>query len=387
MPTLPSIIFNGFNVAGIIIGFGLAIYVWNRNYSFQGNWIRLWLLVVSIHQVYFFTSLNGFIGKDNLLHGIGFPLAMLHLPLFYMNVKELVDRTTANANYVLHLLPYVFYSGVLIWLLHIYPDLVFVDNGFLHVDNELSKVLRHTNGVPIALSGITYTVLCGMLVRRYQQQVSQYYSNTDGVSLGWIRQLVALIGVLFVVIFVLIVAQANFHFFDSSYAFRYVSVILTGFTTYYGFNYVKQIELFYKRNMSVPPAEKYSDSSLHQEELKRIEAMIISVLEYDKLFLDEDLTLAKLAGKIGQSTQKVSETMNRQMGSSFYTIVNRYRVDEAKTRLRSAEYHNLSIDGIGYDCGFRSRSTFFKLFKQETGMTPKEFKGEADEKSLHPLKK
>ena len=62
------------------------------------------------------------------------------------------------------------------------------------------------------------------------------------------------------------------------------------------------------------------------------------------------------------------------MHVSFYDLINSYRIVEAKKRLSSVDYEKYTIEGIGYSCGFNSRSSFFKIFKKETGISPYSYK-------------
>ena len=64
----------------------------------------------------------------------------------------------------------------------------------------------------------------------------------------------------------------------------------------------------------------------------------------------------------------------KRMNTSFYNLVNRFRIEQAKKLLLDPKASHLSIEGIAYECGFKSRSTFFKFFKKEVGMTPTAFK-------------
>lgn len=43
--------------------------------------------------------------------------------------------------------------------------------------------------------------------------------------------------------------------------------------------------------------------------------------------------------------------------------------------LTDPKLQNLSIEAIGFECGFNSKSTFFSVFKSLTGMTPTQFQG------------
>jgi AraC-like DNA-binding protein len=48
-------------------------------------------------------------------------------------------------------------------------------------------------------------------------------------------------------------------------------------------------------------------------------------------------------------------------------------VEHAKELLKGGSADSLSIDGIGSQSGFPSRSSFYATFKAETGMTPSQY--------------
>jgi len=48
-------------------------------------------------------------------------------------------------------------------------------------------------------------------------------------------------------------------------------------------------------------------------------------------------------------------------------------VEHAKELLKNGLTGTITIDGIGVDSGFKSRSTFYEAFKAETGMTPSQY--------------
>jgi len=70
---------------------------------------------------------------------------------------------------------------------------------------------------------------------------------------------------------------------------------------------------------------------------------------------------------------QLTEVLNTTIGKNFFQFVNAYRVEEVKKML--VDPKNLySIEAIGYECGFSSKSSFYKEFKRITGMTPAEYK-------------
>ena len=56
----------------------------------------------------------------------------------------------------------------------------------------------------------------------------------------------------------------------------------------------------------------------------------------------------------------------------FAHFINEKRVERAKKLL--VNNHHLSLEGIGYEAGFNSKSSFFATFKKLTGQTPAQYK-------------
>ena len=73
---------------------------------------------------------------------------------------------------------------------------------------------------------------------------------------------------------------------------------------------------------------------------------------------------------MGAPPNLASQTLNEEIGSTFFDYVAHWRIEAAKPRILSGE---ASILAIALEVGFNSRSTFYKAFKRETGMTPKAF--------------
>ncbi len=98
-----------------------------------------------------------------------------------------------------------------------------------------------------------------------------------------------------------------------------------------------------------------------------------SLLEEDKIFRKNDLNESKLAKLLGTNNTYLSSIINNRFGLSFTSLLNKYRIDEARKLLVSNEYAHYSIEGIACEVGFNSRSAFYQVFKQNTGMTPIEY--------------
>lgn len=90
------------------------------------------------------------------------------------------------------------------------------------------------------------------------------------------------------------------------------------------------------------------------------------------LYKDPTLKLGLLAKRIGIPPHRLSHLLNDHVGQSFSAFVNTYRINEAKHLLYTEP--TLTIEAIGYEAGFSSKSSFYTTFKKYTGTTPAAFR-------------
>lgn len=90
------------------------------------------------------------------------------------------------------------------------------------------------------------------------------------------------------------------------------------------------------------------------------------------LYKNSNLTLVDLARSVNLTSHQLSQLLNESLGKNFTTYVNEYRINEA-CRLITAG-HPFTLEAIGYEVGFNSKSTFYNAFKKLKGMTPLVFK-------------
>ena len=119
--------------------------------------------------------------------------------------------------------------------------------------------------------------------------------------------------------------------------------------------------------------EKYSSSSLKGDEEVKLYFKVKALMENEKLFLDPNLSLKEVADQLHTNTKYLSQVVNHHAGCNFQFFINTYRVKEVKSMITSDDYHNLTLFGIALQCGFKNKSTFYKVFKEISGQTPKEY--------------
>ncbi|TMM58311.1 tetratricopeptide repeat protein [Maribacter algarum] len=113
---------------------------------------------------------------------------------------------------------------------------------------------------------------------------------------------------------------------------------------------------------------------LQKDEAKVLFETLKDVIKNEKPYLNQELTLSGLAELINTSDKKLSALLNHSLSSSFYDYMNHFRVEAVKEKLRLEGYEKYSLVGIAYTCGFNSKSSFYRAFKKETGISPREYK-------------
>lgn len=118
---------------------------------------------------------------------------------------------------------------------------------------------------------------------------------------------------------------------------------------------------------------KYLSSSLKGSDGAQLFNALKSLLEEEKRYLDPKLSLKTLADLLHSNTKYLSQVVNLHYGDNLQAFINHYRVEEAKRKLEEEDHAKLTLYGIATQCGFRNKSTFYKVFRQLTGRTPLEY--------------
>lgn len=61
------------------------------------------------------------------------------------------------------------------------------------------------------------------------------------------------------------------------------------------------------------------------------------------------------------------------MNTNFTDFVNQYRIDEFIRQVQEDTSHKYTLSSLSEQCGFSSRTSFFRSFKKQKGMSPAEY--------------
>jgi PAS domain S-box-containing protein len=119
--------------------------------------------------------------------------------------------------------------------------------------------------------------------------------------------------------------------------------------------------------------EKYPKSSLKGKKEEDLFIHTIDTIQKNKLYLKPDISLKGVSDLLNTNTKYLSQVINKFSGVGFFEFINQIRLIRFKSLFTSGEFSNLTIFGLAQECGFRNKSTFFRVFKTMTGKTPMEF--------------
>ena len=236
--------------------------------------------------------------------------------------------------------------------------------------------------LPAALALLTFVLLicwlctsCAYLIAavrqlgRYRFALRQLHSNLDGRELRWIDYVIILLVTTWAAA---AWSLAHDNLGSGALVYEELLLILTaltllGFTAFAPY----QPPALEQVTSKEAPDPKYLRSALTQDHAARLAKRIEDAMRKEALYLNPNLSLQKLSQRVGAVPNQVSQTLNQEIGLSFFDYVAQWRVKAAEPLIVAGDQSVLSI---ALQVGFNSKSTFYKAFKRETGMTPKAYR-------------
>lgn len=341
-----------------------------KPYTTANRLMAAWLFMICIEMI--FALLN-----SKVIEMYSFPfITFTYGPLLYLYVKFMTN-TDKKFNWleILHFVPFIafFTVSVIFRSEPLMRDL----RSFFRPDKLIS--LRIVYSLTFFFSITVYSILSFIEIKRHQENLKNLVSFTSQrITLNWLKILSISFYVVFFILFILggLNMIGDFIPFDPYFIiFGFIAV----FSTVYSFYGIKQPvifgEVFHEDNNSEKKeTEKYSKSGLKDTQAEKHLKKLLSYMETNKPFLDGDLTIHGLSDKTGIARHHITQVLNEKYKRNFFTFVNEYRVKEVMERFSEPKFNNYTILAIALDAGFNSKTTFNSFFKNQTGLTPSEYR-------------
>lgn len=133
-----------------------------------------------------------------------------------------------------------------------------------------------------------------------------------------------------------------------------------------------------QETVSIPIKTEVTDSSDKNIKFDNsiVEKLLndIQTFENNQGYLEQGLTLKKLAEQFKTNTSYLSQVINEYKGSNFNTYINALRINYATQKIyQDKEWRKYSIEHIASAAGFSNRQSFSNIFLEQNGIRPADF--------------
>jgi AraC-like DNA-binding protein len=228
-----------------------------------------------------------------------------------------------------------------------------------------------------------YFLLTYKELMKYRKKIENNFSDLGALGLRWAKQVFYYRYIIGILQYILIFVALMYLDWYKPYQGIIEVVVYTGFLYFITIKGKLNPQIYQLR---IIPFKKGENNGLaHEEnsqkpekelseEHREIAQNVLKLMEEQKLYREEGLSIKQVADELGVQLYMVSQSINLALGKNFFELVNGYRVEEAKIMIMDEQFNHLSMIGIAFESGFSSKTAFNTAFKKHTGMTPSEFK-------------
>ena len=330
-----------FSALGAFNGFLLSLYfvLSAKKKQFSNYFLALLLFVLSIRIIksvffYFNPKLSG------IFIQIGLSACILIGPSLYLYLESHIKNEISK------------------WKLHILPFLIgitILGIGYPYVEHRAIWSSWIVKGIYI--QWLIYIILSFNFIKPFFRKFLQKNKKLSSIDI-WLLSVYS--GVAFIWLSYNIGSYTSYIVGALSFSFvLYLFILLFIFKN-------KKTSFFEEK-------EKYKNKEIDTKIIEQI-AKKLAFVKNKKLYLNPNLTLATIAKELNISPHTLSQYLNDNLGKSFSSFINELRIEKAQELILSDKSY--TIEALGYESGYNSKSTFYTTFKKLTGQTPSEYRKE-----------
>ncbi len=216
-----------------------------------------------------------------------------------------------------------------------------------------------------------YWYLSMRLFGNYKRSEKQQLSFTQE-TISFVRVILWIVGLLLCLWIISYVSSYLFQTYLPLLNYNAIWIVLPILIYAVGYYALKQPEIFrvvLKPTKSKTVSKHRLDDALVEDLTDRLETL----MEKDRVYLDNTLTLAALAQQLHTSTNNLSWLLNNIYKNSFYDYINQHRIAAFERKIKNREHQHKTLFSMCLEVGFNSKSTFNKAFKEVLHETPSSY--------------
>jgi AraC-like DNA-binding protein len=330
------------------------------------------------------------------------PIPFLIWVTFYFYVKAMTNPSfRLQVKDCIHLMPFILYT------LYLLP--FFLADELIKINSASTPLPTHYIWAVVlqTILLLLYLIQSYRILRGHRRHIQELFANIEKEKLNWLKYLLTVFGIIWVAAFIKFISGIGYT------ADFVIPPILLCLAIYgIGFYALKQPEIFKdirietaligsedehtgapvelnpanspqaEQTLNVKHHPKYEYSSLKPRDLSAYGQKLIEYIKKDKPYINNKLKLQDIASYLGLPQHQLSQVINMELKTNFYSLVNKYRIEEAKRLLIDPNKQHLNILEIALETGFNSKSAFNTAFKKNTTMTPSQYKQDQIHQSI-----
>ena len=355
------------DIIGLIQGvtLGLLLLILSHKHFRSTFFLGLYLLLFSLKLAVFIPKgLNlDELHPEFLL--LPFNFSWLLFPLFFIYTQKVSIFSNQKTKY------WVIVPGIISFVLQV---VIY----FLPYSTKLEIAQSFWHELFFTFIGICYSWAIGIwnlrFVNFHIKEVKNTFSLIEFKELKWVRIFLIYALSTSVIIHVLyFISPQNFYFKLIFSIFDLIAIYWIAGNGVIQRNVSSTLELSPNFPEVKSIAENYNQTYAI-EDLKVLMRQIEDYVVSSESYMSAELTIIDLAEKLKEHPKRISTAINTILNKNFNTYINHHRIKKAERLLKNKSAENFSIEGIGKEVGFNSKSAFYSAFKKMTGMTPTAYK-------------
>lgn len=354
-------------IQGGITGFGLLLYAGRKNGT---HWLALGVLALSLTLLRLWTHIVG-LESEPLFRRLPLSVDLAIMPLFYLYALSLTAAPLPSIRRALAwLLPWAVFMA---YSLLVY--LASLGQGSIELMDAVAErwhyaqVKQLEDRLTVALN-LVLAALIWLRISQYHGRIANWVPERFAALLRLLKIIMALALLTAAVNLINFMAGEMLKLGDRSYvsqaayAFYVALVYIVGMI---GFR-LKDLPQFSQPSLAQArtiPAEP--DLNVLYQKLQ-------ALMRTEQLFTEPDLNLNDIAKRLELTATEASRVIKQGSGKNFRAYVNDFRIESVKQKLSDANYAKVSILAIALESGFNSESSFYRVFRAATGVSPTAFR-------------
>ncbi len=182
------------------------------------------------------------------------------------------------------------------------------------------------------------------------------------------------------IIIIWFLSKIEFYVFDSQYTTSLLLIILSFLSwwiLYYGvfkLQIVVQKDEIHQYLISKKTIATQKKKKINETTVSKVISQLHVLMDDEELYKNPLLSRLDLANRLEVSERYLSQIINQKTDKSVIQFVNEYRIEAAKNLLSNPLFNKYSIEAIGMEAGFKSKSAFYNAFNTGLGMSPGAFR-------------